>query len=453
MHPGLVGHLLYPLHERLKRKPTFHWLRELERTQWLDLNALREYQFRRLRDHLEWSYTQVPYYRALLDEHGLPPERISSFDDFQRVPFLTREILRSRFQDLRATVKLANVKRQPTGGSTGVPVTVEVDPQRMGVSEAARLRAHRWFGLEPGAREIVLWGSPIELGRQDRIRNLRDWMLNSHLLSAFDMSQEALQRYTAVIARYRPQKMYGYASSLFLLARYFQRHHHPAPPGLTAVFPTAEPLFDFQRAAIQEALGVRVGVEYGSRDGGLAALECPAGGLHVFSEGMVVEIKDPDATGRGEIVVTCLDSLCFPIIRYQTGDIGSFEPTPCPCGRALPTLKAVEGRRTDFLVTPRGRVLHALSVIYILRDQPAVQEFHVVQESLDHLLVKIVTTRSLTSREEAKIRQEFRTVVGSEVSLDLQEVPHITRTRSGKFRYVESRVPDAVLDSIMREGR
>jgi phenylacetate-CoA ligase len=453
MYPPLVGHLLYPLHERLKRKPTFPWLRELERTQWLDLNALREYQFRRLRNHLEWSYTHVPYYRALFDDHGVHPARISSFEDFHRVPFLTRKILRSRFQDLRATVKLPYVKRQSTGGSTGEPVTVEVDPQRMGLSEAARLRAHRWFGLQPGAREIVLWGAPIELGRQDRLRNLRDWVLNSRLLSAFDMSEAALRRYTAVIARYRPQKMYGYASSLFLLARYFERHRIPAPPGLTAVFPTAEPLFDFQRTAIQEALGVRVGVEYGSRDGGVAALECPAGGLHIFAEGMVVEIADPDATGCGEIVVTCLDSLCFPIIRYRTGDIGSFDPTPCPCGRALPKLKAVAGRRTDFLVTPRGRVLHALSAIYILRDHAAVQEFRVVQDAVDHLTVQIVTTRSLTTAEEATIRHQFSTLMGSEVSVDLEDVPSITRTRSGKFRYVESRVADAMLDSMMRETR
>jgi phenylacetate-CoA ligase len=81
-----------------------------------------------------------------------------------------------------------------------------------------------------------------------------------------------------------------------------------------------------------------------------------------------------------------------------------------------------------------------------------VEEFHVVQEAVDHLLVQIVTTRALTSDEEAKIRQQFRLLMGPGVSLELQDVPTITRTRSGKFRYVESRVPDAMLCSIMREG-
>jgi phenylacetate-CoA ligase len=451
MYPLLVRHFLYPLHERLKRKPTFRWLSELERTQWLDIDRLREYQFGRLREHLEFAYRHVPYYRALLDEHDLAPQRVKSPADVELIPFLTRDLLRSRFEDLRSTVKLPNIKRRSTGGSTGEPVTVEVDMERMGSSEAARLRAHRWFGIQPGAREIVLWGSPIELGRQDRARGLRDRLLNSRLLSAFDMGERALARQAATIARFGPEKMYGYASSLFLLARYFRSQGLPAPRRLKAVFTTAEPLFDFQRHLIEETFGCRVGVEYGSRDGGLVALECPQGGLHIFSEGMYVEIADPDADGKGEIVVTCFDSFCFPIVRYRTGDIGRLDIAPCPCGRALPKLTQVEGRRTDFLVSPSGRVLHALSAIYVLRDQPAVREFHLVQETIDRFALQIVTDRPLTRTEEARIREQFKRLMNADVSVDLQDVPTITRTSSGKFRYVESRISEDQLATMMRE--
>lgn len=449
----LVKHVLFPLHERLKRKPTFRWLQELERTQWMDLDRLHEYQFLRMRRLLDFAYAHVPYYRSLLDDCGLPPERVKSVAEFESIPFLTRDLLRTRFESLRATVPMPDVSRKSSGGSTGVPVTIEVDMARMGISEAARLRVHRWFGLEPGAREVVLWGSPIELGRQGRARQLRDLLLNSRLLSAFDMGEPALERHAAHIARFRPQKMYGYASSLFLLASYFRRRGLPPPPGLKAVFTTAEPLFDFQRAVIREAFGCPVGVEYGSRDGGLVALECPQGGLHVFTEGMYVEIADPDADGRGEVVLTCLDSLCFPIVRYRTGDIATLDPSPCPCGRALPKLKQVEGRRTDFLVTPTGRVLHALSVIYILRDQTAVREFHVIQEAVNHVVVEIVPDGPAPPATLTAIRAQFARLLGDDVRIDLRTVPSIARSRSGKFRYVESRVADELLATMMRETR
>jgi phenylacetate-CoA ligase len=449
MHPLLVRHLLFPLHERLKGKRTFPWLRELERTQWLAPDALREYQFRRLKNHLDWAYAHVPYYRALFDNHGLPPARITSFDDFRRLPFLTREVLRSRFEDLRATINLPNVKRLSTGGSTGVPVTLEVDMERMGIGEAARLRAHRWFGVEPGEREIVLWGSPIETARQDKIRQVRDWLLNSRLLSAFDMGEDALARHARAVASFRPRKMYGYASAFHLLARYFQREHLPPPPGLRAVFTTAEPLFPFQRETIESAFGCRVATEYGSRDGGLVALECPKGGLHIFAEGMYVEVVDTDSEARGEIVVTCLDSPAFPIIRYRTGDIGGLDATPCSCGRSLPKLRNVEGRQTDFLVTPDGRILHALAVIYILRDMRPVREFRVVQISIEEVTVQMVTDRPMRSSEEAELRARFAALLGDSVRVELEHLDRLPRSPSGKFRYVESRVAGEVVDRSM----
>ena len=449
MNERLVRRVLYPLHERLKRKPTFRRLEELEHTQWLSPEQLAEYQFVRLQRLLEFAYAHVPYYRAILDRHGRPGGRLESPDDLGRIPLLTRELVRTSFDDLRARASLPRVHQRSSGGSTGAPVTVLVDMGRMGFGEAARLRAQRWFGVNVGAREIVLWGSPTEITRQDRVRQIRDWCLNSRLLSAFDMGEQALAQHVATIYDYRPVKMYGYASALYLLAGYFERESLPLPRGLRAVFATAEPLFDFQRKTIESALGCAVGLEYGCRDGGLVALECPDGGLHIAAEGMHVEILDPDAEGRGEIVLTNLESNAFPIIRYRTGDIGSLDPSPCPCGRSLPKLKGVEGRRTDFLVTPSGRVLHALSAIYILREMPAIREFRIVQEAIDHLVLHVVLRQSMGSAEEASLRAQFAEVFSSDMRITVERTTSLPRTASGKFRYVESRVAQPVLERLM----
>jgi len=116
---------------------------------------------------VEFAYAHVPYYRAILDDHGLTPQRLQSPHDLRDFPFLTREIVRTRFDDLRRAPNLPRVHERSSGGSTGVPVTVLVDMRRMGFVEAARMRAHRWFDVDVGAREIVLWASPIELTRQD----------------------------------------------------------------------------------------------------------------------------------------------------------------------------------------------------------------------------------------------------------------------------------------------
>ncbi len=452
MNERLVSRYLFPLHERLKSKPTFRLLAELEASQWLPPRRLEEYRLRRLRRFLEFVHEHVPYCRALFDEHGLRPRSVHSFEDLGHLPFLTRDILQTRFDDLRARATLPGVHRRSSGGSTGTPVTVLVDMERMGMGEAGRLRAHRWYGVEPGTREIVLWGTPARTGALERVRQLRDRLLNTRVLSAFDMGDQGLRRHAATIQRVRPTQMFGYASAFHLVASHFQRERLDPPGGLKAVFTTAEPLFDFQRKTIEAALGCPVGVEYGCRDGGLVALECPSGGLHILAESMHVEILDPDVDGRGEIVLTNLDSRAFPILRYRTGDIGALDPTPCPCGRSLPKLRGVEGRRTDFLVTPSGRVLHALSAIYVLRDSPSVREFRVVQDAPDHLLVEIVPSGAFGEAEQAALRAQFVPAFGSDLRVSFEAREEILRTAAGKFRYVESRIAPAVLERLMQTG-
>ena len=453
MLPIVVIRLIFPVHEWLKGKPTHARLCELEKSQWLSPAALRETQFRALRAHLDFAYREVPYYTRLLDEHGLQPARIQSFEDFARIPYLTRDLLRRHLDDLQPRRKLRGVQRMSTGGSTGSPVAIMVDAERAAFTDATRLRAHRWFGVDMGAPEIVLWGSPIETGRQDRPRTFRDRLINSRLLSAFDLGEPALARYADILARERPQKLFGYASALYLLARYLQGNDRgPGPDSLRVAFTTAEPLYDFQRAAIQSAFGCPAAVEYGSRDAGLIANECPAGGLHITTEGITVEILPASGSGAGasgEIVVTNAYSFAMPIIRYRTGDVGSLAEAACRCGRGLPCLATVEGRRTDFLVTPEGRVMHALAAIYILRELPGLREFQLVQERVDLVRVRLVPDQGFASETPDLVVSRLGRLLGSGVSVEVEIAPEIPRAPSGKHRYVISKVADQQLEALL----
>ena len=450
MHPLLVNRLIFPLHERLKGKPTHRRLRELEDSQWLSPEALQELQWARLHRHLDWAYRQVPYYTRLLDDHELPPRRVQSFENFARIPVLTKEILRDRFQDLQPRNRIRGVQRLSTGGSTGVPVTVLVDRERSAFTDATRLRAHRWFGADMGAREIVLWGSPIEVTRQDRMRAFRDRLLNSRLLSAFDLGEDALARYASLLQAYRPDKLYGYASALALLAGYLARTGWRGDGRWPrAIFTTAESLYDFQRALIESAFGCRAAVEYGCRDGGLIANEGPSGTPHIAAEGVLVEALGVrgDGAGSGELLVTNLHSFAMPIIRYRTGDMGALAEGPCACGRGLPGLSGVEGRQTDFLVTPRGRVMHALAVIYVLREVPAIRQFQVVQERLDRVVVRIVPAGEISDALRRTVAGRIAQLFDNAIAVDVETVEAIA-SPSGKHGEVISKVGEEYLAAL-----
>jgi phenylacetate-CoA ligase len=444
-YTALVAHVLFPLHERLKGHDTCARLKALEASQWLDRAQLEALQLRKLRAFLSDIGARVPYYRNLFAAHGVDPGAVSSLRDLERVPLLTKALIREHSDRLKAD-GAGKLIRYTTGGSSGEPLVFYMGADRVSHDVAAKWRATRWWGVNIGDSEIVVWGSPIELKAQDRIRQLRDRMLRTELLPAFDMSEDNLDRFIARIKARRPKMLFGYPSALAYIARHAERRDARLDNlGIRVAFVTSESLYDHQRKVIERTFGCRVANGYGGRDAGFIAHECPEGSLHVTAEDLIVELLD--AEGRpvpagtpGEIVTTHLATGEFPFLRYRTGDVGVLDDRACPCGRGLPVLREVKGRTTDFVVATDGTVLHGLALIYVVRDLPGIQTFTIVQESLERTRVSIVSDGGFDDRARTTIREGIQARLGRTVAVDVDLVESIAAERSGKHRYVKSMV-------------
>ncbi|MEO6147102.1 MAG: phenylacetate--CoA ligase family protein, partial [Sulfuriferula sp.] len=202
---------------------------------------------------------------------------------------------------------------------------------------------------------------------------------------------------------------------------------------------------DHQRAQIEKTFGCPVANGYGGRDAGFIAHQCPAGGMHLTAEDIIVEIVDPQ--GRvlphgesGEIVVTHLATGDFPFIRYRTGDVGVLDDQPCTCGRGLPLLKAIEGRSTDFVVAQDGTVMHGLALVYVIRDLPGVRQFKIVQESLVLTRVLLATDDQFDEANTGKIMLGIQQRLGPGVRVEIERMDEVPKEKSGKYRYVISHV-------------
>jgi phenylacetate-CoA ligase len=452
LYTRVAAGLLFPLHERLKGHRSVALRRELERTQWLSPAELDTLRAGRLKRFIADVYRHVPYYRRVMDERGIRPEDIAGVADLQRLPLLDKPTIRASIDSLRAD-DAAPLSRFNTGGSSGQPLVFYIGKARVSHDVAAKWRATRWWGVDIGDPEIVVWGSPIELGAQDRMRALRDRLLRTRLVPAFELSPANLDRFVEAISRFRPRMLFGYPSSLALIARHAEAlGRRMSDLGVRVAFVTSERLYDDQRADIERVFGCPVANGYGGRDAGFIAHACPRGSLHISAEDIIVEIVDPDghalpAGQTGEIVVTHLATRDFPFIRYRTGDVGALGGEPCPCGRGLPVLARLDGRTTDFIVASDGTIMHGLALIYVLRDIPAIDAFKIEQLSLHHIQVLVTALRPLDEDLKALIHNQFCDRLGEDVRIDIHHVDEIGRERSGKFRYVTSRVttgPEAV---------
>jgi phenylacetate-CoA ligase len=442
----LVAGVLFPLQERLKSHTTVAVRRALEASQWWAPERIAEWQARRLRDLLIDCGRHVPYYERLFRERGFDPAAVRGPQDLQALPFLTKAEIRAHPEELkhRAAVGLA---RFNTGGSSGEPLIFWIGRERVSHDVAAKWRATRWWGVDIGDPEIVVWGSPIELGAQDRVRAWRDRAMRTELLPAFEMSDAKLDGFVRRIRERRPRMLFGYPSALAHIARHAERRGVAMDGlGVRVAFCTSERLYDEQRAVIQRVFGCRVANGYGGRDAGFIAHECPHGGMHLTAEDIVVELVDaagrPVAPGQaGEIVVTHLATRDFPFVRYRTGDVAVMDDRRCPCGRGLPMLREIQGRTTDFVVAADGTVMHGLALIYILRDMPGVQAFKVTQHSLQRCGVELVVDAGFDREARAAfVREGFRRRLGAAVEVEVSYVERIAPEKSGKFRYIVSHV-------------
>jgi phenylacetate-CoA ligase len=441
----VVSGALFPLHERLKGHSTTARMRELEASQWWTRDRIEANQLKCARAFLEDVGRNVPYFRRIFGERGFQPVQLRALADLARLPFLTKALIRANLDALKSDAAV-HLKRYNTGGSTGEPLVFYMGPDRISHDVAAKWRATRWWNVDIGDPEIVVWGSPIELGTQDRVRHLRDRILRSRLLPAFEMSEANLDEFIAEIRRRRPRMLFGYPSALVHIADHAaKRRQRLDDLGIEVAFVTSERLYDHQRERIAASFGCRVANGYGGRDAGFVAHECPEGGMHISAEDVLVEIVDANggvlpAGHSGEIVVTHLATGDFPFIRYRTGDIATLDDRACPCRRGLPMLREIQGRSTDFVVAEDGTVMHGLALIYILRDLPQIASFKIIQESRRRVRVQVVSEAPLADDIAATIRRGFNARLGAGVEVAIDRVEAIPPERSGKFRYVVSQV-------------
>jgi len=449
IYTSLVSQLLFPGHERLKKHDTVAVRRSMEETQWWSAQQLADLQVEGLRRLLADAGTNVPYYQALFAQSGFDPAEIRGVNDLQRLPFLTKSIIRANTEAMKHP-DARGLSRSNTGGSSGEPLVFWIGNERVSHDVAAKWRATRWWGVDIGDPEIVLWGSPIELGAQDRVRLVRDRVFRTMLLPAFEMSEEKLDQFISTVSARRPKMLFGYPSALSLLARHAEKRAIPMNDlGIKVAFVTAERLYDDQRDAISRVFGCPVANGYGGRDAGFIAHDCPSGSMHITAEDVIVELVDRDGRpvpvgSPGEIVVTHLATRDFPFIRYRTGDIAVFDDRACACGRGLPILREIQGRSNDFVVAANGTVMQGAALTYLIRDMPGITGFKIVQESLQMTRVLLVVDGTFDRSHSTEIVANFKRRLGDAVDIQIEFVDEIKAEKSGKYRYIISHVADGV---------
>jgi phenylacetate-CoA ligase len=182
---------------------------------------------------------------------------------------------------------------------------------------------------------------------------------------------------------------------------------------------------------------------YGNSEAVSAGAECAAGKLHLWPELGAVEVMDgdqPAADGTaGDLVFTAVSNPAMPLIRYRIGDRGRLSmATTCSCGRTLPILESIDGRKDDVLFTTDGRQIGRLDPVF--KANLPIAEAQIIQETLSRVRVRYVPGEGWNDSAGKTIIERLRERMGP-VEVVLEPVPEVPRGRGGKFQAVICRVP------------
>lgn len=450
IYETVFRHVFYPVYESvLRRRHTLRYMAEYEHNQWLDPEELSRLQWRRLKNLLAYCYLEVPYYRRQWEGLGITHDDIRSPEDYARLPLLTKNDIRTHFDELVAKSWRNRLMIKRTGGSTGEPLRFGYTRESNDRRVAVMWRGYRWAGSRMGRRTLFLWGGAV--GQPLRRQVIKDALYNlafaRRVLDSFRMTEANFSEYADAIDKYRPEVIVAYVGPLFHLAQWLlatkRRIHRPE-----SILGAAEALHPFQREIIEQAFGCPAFNTYGCREFMLIASECEErNGLHVNSDHLMVELRKPEEPGpdpdTGELVITDLFNYGMPFLRYVNGDMATAAKGICGCGRGLPLLDRVDGRVLDALRTPDGHMLPGEFFPHMLKDVPGLLRFQVVQETLQRLELSIVRAPSFDASSLDYIRNQVARVMGESVYLDFKFVDDIPLTRSGKLRVTVSRLSDA----------
>lgn len=446
---ALVRRIIYPLwtvrdHPKYRRYASL-----FEQSQWLSPEELKQLQMRMLRAQLLHAFSTIPFYRRRMDEAMITPLDINSPEDFRSLPVLTKRDIQEHAAELLASDVPANRRVQnQTGGSTGSPLQFWLDHDRLDSRRASTDRHNAWAGLRPGDWCAVLWGSTYDIGTASipKVSWRQKLLYRTLMLNTSAISEKDMDDFIILLRQYRPRRLTAYAQSAAMFARYCMEKGAD-DIHFDSIITSAEVLLPENRKVIEQAFGGRVFNRYGCREVSVIASECDQhDGMHINGDALLVEIEPvagaPD--GVGKVVVTDLLNRSMPLIRYEIGDLARWEiGPPCPCGRSFPRLADVEGRITDFLRMPDGRLISGPSVALLVGQTLGVRQAQFVQTGHNEIRLDVVPSDGYGAHTIEDLRRRLYPYFRDQISFSVRPVDSIASEVSGKFRFVKAEYSQA----------
>ena len=415
---------------------------------------LREYNFRKRLEMLDFAYRNTVFYRKFYDAAGLRPEDVKTEKDWDAVPIVTKQMIRENYREfmVEGDVEKFGVSFN-TGGSTGIPLTAFRD--RRGLWPGIPWRFTTWYaGRRAGEPVGRLPSHGLDEALIRRLDNYGDFAKRQasdakrlparrFYLDAMRMGAERIRAFNDEIKGGEVKYVHGYTGALVEYVRHNIEHGYRFPSVPYVAVGVATQMKDSSRKVIEDFFGCPACNAYASREMGWMGTECPCSNhdLHVPSDVCSIDIVDEDGNKvpdgeTGCVVVTSFQNHVMPFVRYRIGDRTRYVGRKCACGMAFPLIAPVAGRETDFLIARNGNKVFESDAMFD-RYPTSTKAFQFRQHGPGRVSVLVVPDYGVPNarRQIDEMFEEICRSFGEGIDFDLKLVDSIPHD-GGKIRFI-----------------
>ena len=374
----------------------------------LPREKLQKLQLRKFQNIFRWSYEHSKFHHRLYSDAGLEPSDIKTFDDIRKVPKVEKSMMRDiqkkdpyPYGDMLCVPLERVTEHHQTSGMTGQPVYQPDTWQDWEwaaenwayILYAQGYRDYDRVFLPFGYNVFIAFWAAHYAAEKIGCEVIPGGILNTE--TRILKIQEL--RATAMMAT--PTYVLGMADT----ARRKLGIEPAKDLHIRKITVAGEPggSIPATKKRMEEAWGAKVYDHIGATETGCWSYECTYQcGVHVNEAFFLVEIEDIDTgeliTGpgkRGKIVITALDRMAQPCIRFDSKDITEWSPQECECGRTFRLLKGGVVGRTDDIIKVKGVLLSPTSIEEVVRSITELSdEYEMVvskKSDLDNITLKV----------------------------------------------------------------
>lgn len=380
----------------------------------LTKDELRDYQFKKIKKIISYSYTHIPYYHNLFTQINFKPSDFKSLEDIKLLPFLDKDIYRANYDSMVSNKYIKKLLPTVfTGGTTGAPLQLIRNYGDYGRERAYTEFAYKMAGMDHRVKTVYMRGKVAD--EKGIYHTVSDFGKTLYL-SSHKMTGDILDNYLELIAGFKPILFYTLPSVGTVFAEHIIRKGGVNFDSLKWIFCPSENLYDFQAKAMQEAFNCKIGSFYGHAEHAILATKCKHSDLyHMLPHYGYCELIDEKGNPVkkpgiiGELVGTSFTNPASPLIRYRTGDYAALAENSCSCGRNSLLLENLQGREQSVAVDKnRSRINIGPELLCTIRDKSyqKMKQFRLEQNIIGELCVYIEPVEDASFTE---ISEGFKT--------------------------------------------